>query len=234
MNDEPHAHPPLGRTQVASAQVAAAVRFILAHHGAQRLSLIAHSWGTLPAAHCAGAHPDLIDRLVLFGPIARRATMERTAPPILPAWRIVTLEDQWTRFIEDVPPHEPPVLSHVHFAEWGARHLDSDPGSRRRGPPGVQVPCGPIEDIARAWAGALLYDPARVRAPVAILRGAWDRLIPDADARWLFDAFAAAPIKRDVKIGRATHLMHLERMRGALHRESIAFLAGEDEAPMPR
>jgi pimeloyl-ACP methyl ester carboxylesterase len=233
MAQDPGAHPPLGRTPIASAQVAAAARFILAQHGAERLSLIAHSWGTLPAAHCAGAHPDLIDRLVLFGPIARRATMERTAPQPLPAWRIVTLEDQWTRFVEDVPPHEPPVLSPGHFADWGARYLDGDPGSRRRDPRGVQVPCGPIEDIARAWAGALPYDPARVRAPVAILRGAWDRLIPDADARWLFDAFAASPIKRDVKIGRATHLMHLECMRGALHRESIAFLQGEDEAPMP-
>ena len=30
--------------------------------------------------------------------------------------------------------------------------------------------------------------------------------------------------KRDIKISRGTHLMHLEAMRGALHRESIAFL----------
>ncbi len=227
------AHPPLGRAAVASEQVAAAARFILHHHKAERLSLIAHSWGTMPAAKCAGDHPGLIDRLVLFGPIARRATMERAAPPILPAWRIVTLEDQWTRFVEDVPADEPPVLSRAHFAGWGERYLDSDPGARRRDPPSVQVPAGPIEDIAQAWAGALPYDPVRVRAPVAILRGAWDHLIPDADARWLFDAFAAAPIKRDVKISHATHLMHLERMRWALYRESIAFLQGDDQAPLP-
>jgi pimeloyl-ACP methyl ester carboxylesterase len=145
----------------------------------------------------------------------------------------VTLEDQWTRFVEDVPGGEPPVLSRAHFADWGERYLDSDPGARRRDPAGVQVPSGPIEDIARAWAGALPYDPARVRAPVAIIRGEWDHLIPDADARWLFDAFAASPIKRDVKISRATHLMHLERMRWALYRESIAFLQGDDQASMP-
>ena len=234
MREPADAHPPLGRVHVASEQVAAAVRFILDHHKAARLSLIAHSWGTMPAAKCAGDHPDLIDRLVLFGPIARRATLERAAPATLPAWRIVTLEDQWTRFVEDVPAHEPPVLSRAHFADWGERYLDSDPGARRRDPPGVQVPTGPIADIAQAWNGALPYDPARVQAPVAIIRGEWDHLIPDEDARWLFDAFTAAPIKRDIKIGGATHLMHLERMRWALYRESIAFLEGGDQAPMPR
>jgi hypothetical protein len=51
--------------------------------------------------------------------------------------------------------------------------------------------------------------------------------------RWLFDAFTAAPVKRDVKIGRGTHLMHLESMRLALWRESIDFLTGDDVAPVP-
>ena len=70
-----------------------------------------------------------------------------------------------------------------------------------------------------------------MRAPVAIIRGEWDGLIPDDDARWLFDALTAAAIKRDIKISRATHLMHLERMRYALYRESIAFLLADDQAP---
>ena len=71
-----------------------------------------------------------------------------------------------------------------------------------------------------------------MRAPVAIIRGEWDGLFPDADARWLFDALKASPIKRDIKIGRATHLMHLEMMRHALYRESIAFLLAGDQATM--
>ncbi len=55
----------------------------------------------------------------------------------------------------------------------------------------------------------------------------------DEDARWLFDAFTQAPVKRDIKIGRGTHLMHLEAMRPALWRESIGFLRGDDVAPIP-
>jgi hypothetical protein len=148
----------------------------------------------------------------------------------VPAWRFVSLEDQWARFVEDVPPGEKPVLSRAHFEDWGERYLDTDAESRSRTPPGVKTPTGPFNDILHAWHGELAYDPARVQAPVAIIRGAWDGLIPDEDARWLFDAFAASPIKRDIKISRGTHLMHLEESRYALYRESIGFLTADDEA----
>jgi hypothetical protein len=137
----------------------------------------------------------------------------------------VTLADQWARFVEDVPAGEPPVLSAVHFAEWGERYLDSDPASRSRAPAGVKIPTGPFVDLLRAWHGDLAYDPALILARVAIIRGEWDGLIPDEDARWLFDALKSSRLKRDIKIGRGTHLMHLEAMRHALHAESIAFLA---------
>ena len=95
------------------------------------------------------------------------------------------------------------------------------------------MPTGPFNDIRHAWYGEFPYDPSQLRAPVAIIRGEWDGVIPHADARWLFDGFTASPMKRDIKIGRATHLMHLEAMRHALYRESIAFLEGRDHAPTP-
>jgi hypothetical protein len=142
--------------------------------------------------------------------------------------RIVTVPDQWARFIEDVPASEAPVLDRAHFADWGERYLDCDAEARRRDPPGVKIPTGPFADILAAWHGELAYDPGAVRAPVAIIRGAWDGLVTDDDARWLFDAFTAAPDKRDIKISRGTHLMHLETMRHALYEESIAFLNAKD------
>jgi pimeloyl-ACP methyl ester carboxylesterase len=92
---------------------------------------------------------------------------------------------------------------------------------------------GAFNDIIHAWHGDLGYDPARVATPVALIRGEWDGVIPDEDARWLFDAFTAAPVKRDIKIGRATRLMHLEAMRHALYRESIGFLMAGDRTPVP-
>jgi pimeloyl-ACP methyl ester carboxylesterase len=231
--DRPAAdNPPLCVAEDAAKQLETAIRFILVHQDIEKISLISHSWGSMPACLFAGAHPALVDRLVLFAPIAQRAPPHEKTPASLPAWRIVTLQDQWNRFVEDVPAHEPQVLSRVHFDEWGERYLDSDPESRMRDPASVKAPVGPFSEIVKAAHGQLAYDPARVRAPVAIIRGEWDSLVRDDAARWLFDAFAGSPIKRDIKIGRGTHLMHLEAMRLALWQESIVFLHGGDTAPV--
>jgi len=229
--DQPAAeNAPLCIAEDAARQVAAAARFILGHQDLEKLSLISHSWGSMPACRFAAAHQALVDRLVLFAPIAKRGPRRYESPAKFSAWRIVTLEDQWNRFVEDVPAHEPPVLSRVHFEEWGERYLDSDGESCSRNPKGVKTPLGPFSEIIKAWHGQLAFDPREVRCPVAIIRGEWDGLMLDDDARWLFDAFTQAPVKRDIKIGRGTHLMHLESMRFALWRESIAFLCGEDVA----
>jgi hypothetical protein len=110
----------------------------------------------MPTCRFAGRHPRTVDRIVLFAPIAQRPPRryeKRTAP----AWRFVTVEDQWARLIEDVPPGEPPVLARAHFDEWAERYLDSDPESRMHEPAGVETPTGPFNDILQAWHGGLLF-----------------------------------------------------------------------------
>jgi pimeloyl-ACP methyl ester carboxylesterase len=231
MSEPADAHGPLCRTHDACMQLETAVRFILDHEGADCVSLITHSWGSMPACLLASEHPTLIDRIVLFAPIAKRSPRRYDVPPSAPAWRIVTLEDQWARFVEDVPAGEQPVLSRAHFDAWAKRYLETDPSSGQYAKPGVKIPTGPFSDILHAWHGDLPYSPAGVQSPVAIIRGEWDGLIPDEDARWLFDAFTASPTKRDAKISRGTHLMHLEVMRHALYRESIAFLQRDAITP---
>src|SRR5262245_42758260 len=134
--DEPAAnHTPLGRADSANRQIERAVRFICDWHDVQRISLIAHSWGTVAAGLFASLCPDLVDRLVFFGPITWRSPKEE--PPAYPAWRCVSVTDQWTRFTEDVPPGAGPVLSGHHFDEWGVLYLETDPESRMRSPPSV-------------------------------------------------------------------------------------------------
>jgi len=229
MRESADSHPPLGRTELASHQLEAAVRFICAHHGVARVSLIAHSWGTIVSGRFAGRCPDLVDRLVFFGAIARREP--KAAPQRLPAWRLISLQDQWTRFVADVPEGEAAVLDERHFRNWGEAYLDVDRESRTRAPAAVKTPSGSFQDIFDAWAGDLAYDPGRVRAPVALIRGEWDSFCTDEDARWLLAALTASPVRRDVKIGRATHLMHLEENRYALYREAQTFLEGGDRPP---
>jgi pimeloyl-ACP methyl ester carboxylesterase len=224
--------PPLGRAEEAQHQLERAVRFIRARHRPEQFAIIAHSWGCIVSGLLAGRCPDLVDRMVFFGPIARRPrTGERVR---LPGWRLISLKDQWDRFTETVPKGAAPVLSPRHFDHWGERYLDVDADSRTRSPAAVKVPSGAFQDIFDAWAGALAYEPRHIRAPVAIIRGEWDAYCTDQDARWLFDALTQSPSKRDIKIGGGTHLMHLETMRYALYRESIAFLArGSADLPCP-
>jgi hypothetical protein len=108
------------------------------------------------------------------------------------------------------------------FDEWGERYLDSDPASRTRTPPGVKVPSGAFQDIYDAWAGELAYDPGKVHSR------RMGGMCTDVDARWLFDALSTSSIRRDIKVGRATHLMHLEENRFALYRETETFLLEDD------
>jgi pimeloyl-ACP methyl ester carboxylesterase len=225
MCEPPEGRAPLCTAEDASREIEQAVRFICDRHGTERISLVAHSWGTIATCRFAARSPTVVDRLVLFGAIARR---NKTSAAEHSAWRLVSLQDQWDRFTAEVPKGERPVLSRRHFDKWAERYLDSDPTSRTRTPPSVKTPSGPWHDIGRAWAGDLAYDPSGVQAPVAIIRGEWDSMCSDADAAWLFAAFRESPMRCDMKISRATHLMHLEASRYALYRETQNFLAGGD------
>jgi pimeloyl-ACP methyl ester carboxylesterase len=217
----------LGRADGVAHQIHAVVEHIQRELGIARVNLVAHSWGTTAAALYATQHPGNIDRLVLFAPITARAG-EAIAQPESPAWHLVTPHAQWTRFVANVPTGATPVLPRRWFDPWVAAYLASDPGAALRSPPAVQVPYGPLADAQAASAGVLPYEPAQVAAPTLIVRGEWDHWPTDADAHWLFGALTSACDKRDVKIARGTHVMHLETSRMALYRETETFLLGDD------
>jgi len=101
-------HAPLGRAGDASRQLEQAVRHICAKHSVDRISLIAHSWGSIVSGRFAGRCPELIERMVFFGPIAWRRRREEAKR--LPGWRLISLKDQWDRFVADVPTGETSVL----------------------------------------------------------------------------------------------------------------------------
>jgi branched-chain amino acid transport system substrate-binding protein len=228
--EHPMAHPPLGRARPAARQISAAVEFIVERRRASRVSLVAHSWGTIPAGLYAGLHPRRVARLVQFGPVVQRSEPDTSSA--LPSHWPVTQEDQRARFYGYVPRGEAPLMAHRHFAAWGPAYLATDSTAPRRVPAGVDVPSGPVADAHDAWSGHLPYDPGKIMAPVLIVRGEWDDVTTDADARWLYDRLTRAPIKRDVKIGRGSHVMHLEVSRRQLYREVSAFLGEDDVAGM--
>lgn len=216
-------HPPLGRAPQSAAQIADVLALIRREIGGGRVSLVAHSWGCAPAGIAACAQPDAVERLVLFAPIARRAGGD--APVPLPAWSDVTNEAQHARFVEDVPKDHAPVLE--GFERWAPAYLASDPDAAGRTPPAVRIPGGPRADNRDAWAGRLVWDPARLTCPLAIVRGAWDSLCRDADAASILDAATSASAHCDLKLDAGTHLMHLETGRRALYEAVGRSLKGD-------
>ena len=146
MSAPPDGREPLCTAEDASQQLEQAVRFICRHHAIERIShhraFLGHDRGrplrrTLPwSGRSAGA-------------VRRHRPPRRQRGAGYPAWRLVSLQDQWQRFTAEVPSGELPVLSRRHFAEWGERYLDSDPASRTRTPPGVQTPSGLVRHRLR-------------------------------------------------------------------------------------
>lgn len=223
MSEPAGRHPPLGRAAHAATQIASVLALIRRETGRQRVPLVAHSWGSMPAALAAIAEPEAVEQLVLFAPIAQRPG--NSAPPQLPAWIDVSNEAQHARFVEDVPRHHSQVL--VAFDRWAPAYLASDPGAEARTPPAVRIPNGPRADNVDAWRGRLAWEPEKLTHPVTIVRGAWDSLCRDSDAAMILDAAIASPSRRDIKLEAGTHLMHLETGRRALYEAVGRSLKGE-------
>lgn len=216
---------PLGRAAQAAGQIGRAMAHILDQTAKPRVSIIAHSWGTMPAGFYATTHPERIAHLCLFGPVAERDGRRETSGPLL-RWRLLTVAQQHARFIEDVPRDHPPVLIEPELHLWGPAYLGTDGEAALRDPAAVKIPYGPVADIADAWSGCLPWRPQDVRAPALVVRGEWDSVTTDADAAWLLSRLGH-PARRDAKIARGTHLMHLEHSREGLFHAVREFLKEE-------
>ncbi len=216
------AAPPVGRVDAAERQLATVLRAVRSRASeGPPVHLIAHSWGTLAALRCASAFADSLASLTLFGPVVQR---EGPPDPVsAPAWRTLTIWEQYRRFIADVPRGEPHVLLDRHIDAWASAYLATDPASALREPPAVQVPAGPGVDIGALWSGESLVDASRVRTPTLLVRGEWDSACDDRDAARLLRSMTNAPA-RDRVLAKGTHLMHLEAGRIDLQRAVNDFL----------
>jgi pimeloyl-ACP methyl ester carboxylesterase len=207
-----------GRAPEAAAQIARVVEHIASASGHSSVAIVAHSWGTIPAALFTAQNPQAVSALCLFGPILRRHG--NTEAP-REKFRMVTVEQQLARFIADVPPDHAPVLIEPKLEDWGPAYLASELGASLRVPAAVKIPNGPAVDVAAAWSGNLAYDPRDLACPLLCVRGEWDSLTTDADVAWLR---SRAPVCRDAKISKGTHLMHLEHSRDNLFAATGNFL----------
>jgi pimeloyl-ACP methyl ester carboxylesterase len=211
----------------AERQIERASDFVRHRTHRERLSIIAHSWGGVCAARYACKNHSALEKLVFFAPpITRPASSEANqgvgAEP-LPAWQLVTLADQMTRFVKDTPPGHRSVLAEPTLRSWGPAWLATDPKSNSREPPSVQVPGGFGSDLDIMWGGGDVYDPADIKTPTLIVRGEWDSVCSAADVERLQSRMTNAKVQTQI-IPESGHLAHLETNRAMLWATVNAYL----------
>ena len=221
------------RSMEAAQQIARAVQFLREQTRQSRVSMIAHSWGGVPAARYASDHADTLDKLVLFAPALYRpapATPQPMGnnlpdPAKIPAWRNLTVVEQLARFVHDTPKGHPSVLAEPALDCWGPAWLATDKNAATHTPPAVKVPTGPQADIMALWTGADLYDPAALKTPTLIVRGEWDSVCSAADVERVQSRMVNAKVQSKI-IPTSGHLAHIEMNRTMLWAATNGFLRG--------
>lgn len=182
------------------------VRAVLDRIGAPTI-IVGHSWGGTVAALGAMAAPEATRALVLI------------APPYLPdlpgrddprgAWRDLPLDAIRRRWDQEIPVEDKtafrdPAVLDAYFAAL------ADPLSAGKTADVVRFPAGPFADFAGIVSGKPTYDPALIRPPTLLVRGADDPVATEEDQRRFFYLIGAAE-KRYVSLKRGTHFLPIER-----------------------
>jgi pimeloyl-ACP methyl ester carboxylesterase len=221
---------PVSRAEEATAQIALAVDYLRTLRGVAKVHLVAHSWGTIPAAAFAAAHPRALVSLTLFGPVTPVAHPQ--TEPVNGAWWGISAQTRYRqlRYVDVLPPGmvllEPAVRAHwVSRFDASAPHVAGDP------PGQLRIPSGPLADIEAAQAGRYPYAASDVRVPVFAVYGDHDTVVGDAAAAAFLAHFSASPLRWRLRIDHGTHVMHLEHARRALYESVDAFIRVTEARP---
>ncbi|HEV2538745.1 MAG TPA: alpha/beta fold hydrolase [Frateuria sp.] len=219
---------PVTRAPDAAAQIALAVERLRAAPGIGAVHLVAHSWGTLPAAAFAAAHPRALASLTLFGPVTPAAHPK--FEPVRNAWWGISAQERYQqlRYAQVLPPGKV-LLEPAVDAVWAGRFQASVPRVAGDRPGQLRIPSGPLADIGDAEAGRYPYVASGVRVPVFVVYGDYDTVVGgDAAAAAFLERFSASPLRWRLCIDDGTHVMHLERARRSLYESVDAFLHAAD------
>jgi pimeloyl-ACP methyl ester carboxylesterase len=212
--------PPAVRASEAARDLDRAVLHAMATSSVAAVDVVAWSWGCDVTGTWAGAHPERARRLVLYAPVYDRRWPARHRHK--DAWRIER-RDQLDAFYD--PQREERGVWNEHLAAMF-----------RFAPQGeLRLPNGPYRDLYGP--DAPLWDAAKIRAAVLIIRGDRDPVSLEPHAKKLFDDLSRAAGKRYLTIPGASHFLPRERRYKELHRAVIEFLTapgtGTTSAPSP-
>lgn len=219
-----HARPVL-RAAEAAAQIAVAVEYLHKSRGLAAIHVVAHSWGTIPAATYSAGHSAELRSLTLFGPVvpaARKPEEDEKRG----AWFAQDANARLDRLhFKNVLPPGLTLLEPTVDRRWAEEFVAANLHVAGDAPQTVRVPEGPGQDIDEAQAGNYPYAAKDVRVPVFVVYGNYDWLVNTAQASAFLERFTASPMKWQLQIDDGTHVMHLERNRHSLYESVAAFIA---------
>jgi pimeloyl-ACP methyl ester carboxylesterase len=215
---------PVIRATEAAQEIAVAVDYLRQTRGMSQVHLVAHSWGTIPAATFTAEHPGAVASLTLFGPVVAKPGESAEAVP--GAWWTITAEARYQQLrFKNVLPAKVTLLEPAVAQRWATAFDASVPHVEGDGPGELRIPAGPAADIDLVTAtGVYPYDPASIKVPVFVVYGDYDSVTDDAGATALLAKFGNSPLKWRMRIDHGTHVMHLERNRHSLYRGVDAFI----------
>lgn len=220
---------PAVRAPEAAGQIAVAADYLQREGKVSAIHLVAHSWGTIPAAAYAARRPPALKSLTLFGPIV--PTGEAVAEPDKGAWFAMTAQQrlEQLRFASVLPPGKI-LLEPAVEARWADAFRASAPRIGGDAPERIRIPNGPNADIAAAEAGRYPYSAEAIDVPVFVVYGNYDVVVRDTGAAAFLRGFTHAPLKWQLRIDDGTHVMHLERGRRSLYESVAAFIRAASKA----
>lgn len=232
MSGRADAAAPVTDAKEAVREIALAVDALRKHQGMTGIHLVAHSWGTVPAAAFAAAHPSDLTSLTLFGPIVPVPASAPTGQAV-PAWWSITAQErlEQLRFKSILPPGKH-LLEPAVEQRWASAFAASVPHVQGDRADALRIPYGPLADIDAVAAGHYPYDAAAITVPVFVVYGNYDDVVNDAGAIRFLSTFTNSPLRWRLRIDEGTHVIHLERNRHSLYESVNAFIhATETRTP---
>jgi pimeloyl-ACP methyl ester carboxylesterase len=222
---DPAGAAPLDDATVAATQVSTAADYLLKTREIKHLHIVAHSWGTMPAALYAATHPATLSSLTLFGPFVPKPGSQVKSTGF--SWWSISARERYEQLrYTDVLPEGLHLLEPAVDRKWAMEFAASGPDGKSKGVDDpLRIPAGPVADLNAATADHYPYLPADVRIPVFVVYGSYDTVVDDAGAEAFLSRFTNSPLKWRLRIDHGTHVMHLERNRKSLYQSVLAFIA---------
>lgn len=227
MSEPAEANGPIVHTDVAVADLAIMIDFILEKRNLKRLQLLGYSWGTLITGTYTAKNNEKIERLALFGTsmLSSGASLIGRNRPTS-AYRHVdakSIKERWEHGLTSAEIED--IIDPDWQQQWLDQVIASDPDSHGQEPPLLRAPTGVVDDKVRRWSqGIFQYDPVEIRVPTLIIVGEKDIETSPEGALTLYHRLVNAPHRRYTIIGKATHSAFIERRRDQLFRATQSFL----------